>query len=216
MNRMFALTSTYTYTYSADGQHDYEALNMRYFTSTSDKDVLCEQATVFQLKKADGLVYAPVNGAVDSEDAFGLSFFKDGQRGNKLWVKPYALQETSSGVNATLPVLTLTILPTTVLSRITKRACNITEINAGQVGCFDYILRKTRHEKLVLNISVHTVKSAGGGHNPVEKECWTAYSFDQGMLADTSASVKSGTATLRLSWLLVAAMIGLTLIMGRR
>mmetsp|Transcript_23835 Transcript_23835/g.60330 ORF Transcript_23835/g.60330 Transcript_23835/m.60330 type:complete len:92 (+) Transcript_23835:282-557(+) len=85
-----------------------------------------------------------------------------------------------------------------------------------QVGCFDYILRKTRHEKLVLNISVHTVKSAGGGHNPVEKECWTAYSFDQGMLADTSASVKSGTATLRLSWLLVAAMIGLTLIMGRR
>lgn len=213
MNRMFALTSTYAYSYSANGEHEYEAINLRYFTTSSDRGVLCDQAAIFQLKKADGLVYAAVTEAVDTDDAFGLSFLKDGQRGNRLWVKPYALAPIRGDPNASLPVLTLTLLPTTVLSRITKRACTAVEINDGETGCFDYVLRKTRHDKLVLRLPVHTVKSKGGGHNEVEEVCWRAYALDQGELLSEGAS--SASRGPELSWFLLAALIALVLMVAR-
>jgi len=211
MNRMFALTSTYTYRFSSNGEHDYEAINMRYFTSSSDKDVLCEQAAILQLKKSDGLVYAPVTEAIDSNDAFGLSFFKDGQRGNRLWVKPYALEQISPRTNGSLPVLTLTMLPTTVLSRITKRACTPDEINAGETRCFDYVLRKTRHRQIELRFPVRTVESVGVGHTPVEEVCWKAYARDHGELPEEG----TGRTGPGLSWVLLAALIVLVLMIAR-
>lgn len=212
MNRMFALTSTYHYSFLADGQHNYEAINMRYYTKSSDTFVLCEQAAVFQLKKADGLVYAPVTSAIDSNDAFGLSFFKDGQRGNKLWIKPYAHKVITQDGNSTLPFLTLTMLPTTVLSTITKRACTAAEINAGVKSCFLYVLRKTRHDPIVLRIPVRTVKPTGVGHNEIEDLCWKAFAIDQGELSDSAARAKPA---LGLSWLLLTVFIVL-LIATRR
>jgi hypothetical protein len=215
MNRLFVITNTYTFSYSADGQHEYEALNVRYFTASSDEDTLCEQATVFQLKKADGLVYAPVTEAVDTDEPFGLAFLKDGQRGNKLWLKPYAIKKTERGANATLPVLTLTMLPTTVLSSITKRACTIEEINDGDTACFDHVLRKTRHERIEIQFPVQTVKSHGVGHNEVEELCWKSYAIDQGTLLPPTAEASS-RSPLGLGWLLLAVLIVLALLLARR
>lgn len=215
MNTMFIRTSTYIRETGTDGQLDFEAINLRYFTESSEPNLMCDQAAIFLHKKADGLVYAPVTEAVDTDEPFGLSFIKDGQRGNKLFLKPYALGRTEQPPNGSLPTLKVTILPTVVHKKVSKRACTAAEIDELQTKCYTRSLEKRRKDKIVLRFPARTEPSSGP-HRETVDACWKAYAIDQGDLVPKAE--RNGSEVPPALWLLLSCLIvaSIAFVLARR
>lgn len=180
LNRMMILTRTYTKQENSGGQHDYIALNLRFFATSSDTEALCDEVTVLQDKEGDGLVREPVTNADVSDVPFGDSHVVSGPAGNRFWVEPYALRSLG-GAKEDLPTTGFVIRPTLVRSEIRSRRCTAEEVGEGAVRCADHTITKTIHDRIEIPLRVRTDRRHRDGKGTVSS-CWRAQALSSGGL----------------------------------